>query len=453
MIRVKLNASITSDVYGWASITQGTVPYSYPIKLTSEEYTAIKTQTCGPTITYSGSGVFFSTSNTNAIPQAITYSITTKSASISNVRFEDHRLVWDGSGDIDIEITSIVAGVAVDLSSYINNKSSIVVVTKDSNGISASSDPITTATDFCVANKLQNSIIYNPNSTGTYTYQYTFVNNILPKSVAINGIWSRTGQDDNYTVTEDSVTYNMRLNHHSISLNTSGLLTLTCSDIDGDYVSPIAPETIYVQFSNGAVQDADVFKAQFNIAEQCLAKGMLVATPTGLKAVETFAEGDEVYTYVEDTGEVLIDTVSSFQIINGATTVTNITLDDGSVIRCTRTHGLLTKDGWKVAVPHEYLVIQEQLKVGDYLIKRDNTEAMITDISYDKKPQPVYHLALMNGNNFYVTDSPEHSEVISEHYFQDLSDDAGSSARKKRVGISTTPGPEVPPPIPYGGQN
>lgn len=430
MIRVKLNSSITSDVYGWASITQGTYRYSYPIKLSSEEYTTIKTQVYDSGGgAYSQSGVFFSTSNTKAIPQKIKYTVTSKDSTISNVRFENHTLMWDDSsvnlnGNIDIEITSIVAGVEVDLSSYItNNKSSIVVVTKDSNGVSASSDPIITTTGFCVANKLQNSIIYNPNSTGTYTYQYTFVNNILPKSVAINGIWSKTGQDNSYTVTEDSVTYHMGPGHHSISLNTSGLLTLTCSDSNNDYISPIEPETIYIQFSNGIVQDADVFKVQFNISEICLAKGMLVATPTGLKAIETFADGDEVYTYVEDTGEVLVDTVSSFQIINGATTVTNITLEDGSVIRCTRTHGLLTKDGWKVAMPHEYLIIQEQLKVGDYLIRQDNTEVMITDISYDKHPQPVYHLALMNGNTFYITDSIDHAAVISEHYFQDLSDD------------------------------
>lgn len=189
----------------------------------------------------------------------------------------------------------------------------------------------------------------------------------------------------------------------------------------------------FVGDSNGIVQDADIFKVQFNIAEICLAKGMLVATPTGLKAIETFTQGDEVYTYVEDTGEVLVDTVSSFQVINGARTVTNIILEDGSVIRCTRTHGLLTKDGWKVAMPHEYLIIQEQLKVGDYLIRRDNTEAMITDISYDKHPQPVYHLALMNGNTFYTTDSADHSAVISEHYFQDLSDDTETSKAKSRL--------------------
>lgn len=435
MIRVKLNSSITSDVYGWASITQGAYRESYPIKLSSEEYTIIETQISGADGgAYSQSGVFFSTSNTKAIPQEIKYTITSKDDSISNVRFENHALMWDdstdgSSGNIDIEITSIVAAVEVDLSSYItSSKSSIVVVTKDSNGVSASSDPIITTTSFCVANKLQNSIIYNPNSTGTYTYQYTFVNNILPKSVAINGIWSKTGQDNSYTVTEDSVTYHMQPGHHSISLNTAGLLTLTCSDSNSDGISPIEPETIYIQFSNGVVQDADVFKVQFNISEVCLAKGMFVATPTGLKAIETFADGDEIYTYVEDTGEVLVDTVSSFQIINGATTVTNITLEDGSVIRCTRTHGLLTKDGWKVAMPHDYLIIQEQLKVGDYLIRQDNTEAMITDISYDKHPQPVYHLALMNGNTFYTTDSVDHPAVISEHYFQDLSDDAENTA-------------------------
>lgn len=85
------------------------------------------------------------------------------------------------------------------------------------------------------------------------------------------------------------------------------------------------------------------------IIDECLDGDTMIDTPTGKKKIKDFQAGDSVVSYNEDTGEFVSDTVVKLHVNlpkAESADMYELTMEDGSSVKITGNHKVLTERGW-----------------------------------------------------------------------------------------------------------
>ena len=84
--------------------------------------------------------------------------------------------------------------------------------------------------------------------------------------------------------------------------------------------------------------------------DECFVIGSKVLTPCGYVNIENIKVGDEIINYSETTNEFKIDYVEEvFNNITSCNEILELKFDNENIIKCTKHHKFLTKNGWKEA--------------------------------------------------------------------------------------------------------
>lgn len=123
-----------------------------------------------------------------------------------------------------------------------------------------------------------------------------------------------------------------------------------------------------------------------------------VATPHGLRAIESLRPGDKVLAFSEDKGRADIQTVTDIVLSRHAQTIVTIELQSGEKLKVTGGHPVHTPTGWRAA---------QLLKAGGQLDVKDKNDGLRTEIiqSVTKTEEvvSVYNLAVGNSHTFFVS--------------------------------------------------
>jgi hypothetical protein len=131
----------------------------------------------------------------------------------------------------------------------------------------------------------------------------------------------------------------------------------------------------------GHVAEASIKYLGICIAKACFLAGTPIATKEGLKNIEDFQSGDEVWAYNEETGETALKPVLNI-FEREADVIIELTID-GEVIATTPEHPFHANGEWKEA---------GSLEVGDTIQLFNGKAALVQDVVYrfDKELQAAY---------------------------------------------------------------
>lgn len=117
------------------------------------------------------------------------------------------------------------------------------------------------------------------------------------------------------------------------------------------------------------------------------------------KALVDIAIGDMVMTYDEITGEAASNEVTALGTVE-LRNITEITLEDDTVIRMNKYHPMWTEEGWKSIVGYKGM---PRLTTNDKLMNNSNEYVAIKSIEDIEIDTTTYYtLKVANNNNFYV---------------------------------------------------
>jgi intein/homing endonuclease len=158
-------------------------------------------------------------------------------------------------------------------------------------------------------------------------------------------------------------------------------------------------------------------KFRLNIFRKCLAKGTMVWTPLGPRAIETIREGDNVYSYDDKSGAVAIGVVKAAWE-NGDRPTVIVRTKTGHRTVCTPDHRFLTRRGWIQAVdltPNDILV--EVHEPARYNAASDSEAIILGYLVTDGQVKsvlpgvvcPVYDLEIEKYHNFIADGAVVHN--------------------------------------------
>jgi len=139
----------------------------------------------------------------------------------------------------------------------------------------------------------------------------------------------------------------------------------------------------------------------------CFVAGTKITMADGsLKNIEDIVVGDEVLAY-DVLNKTTYKTVVLKTFESTSSCIATITLNNGTEIKCTPSHPLLTQDGFKSVNPNYNDVMREYsssiLEVNDEVILEDGIFT-VESISLEEISVPVYNFhVLSNGNNINCT--------------------------------------------------
>lgn len=141
---------------------------------------------------------------------------------------------------------------------------------------------------------------------------------------------------------------------------------------------------------------------------QCFVAGTLVLTEYGYKAIEDIELGDKVWSWCEETGEKVLNKVTTL-FRNQTTDLVHLNIA-GEEIITTKGHPFYVVDyGWKDAC---------ELQPNDKVVMYDDTIVTIDsiDIEYLDQEIKVYNFEVENAHTYYVTDKGilVHNDCISD---------------------------------------
>lgn len=150
---------------------------------------------------------------------------------------------------------------------------------------------------------------------------------------------------------------------------------------------------------SGAAKIAKKVKRRGNLGYMgCFTEDTLVATPDGDRPIADISIGDEVYTYDEQTGEIIIGTVSgTFTRTADAIIELTIADEDGT------TYEILGTADHPFYVPAEngYIELGE-LNQGNVLQTFDGTLAIVQELDVLAGPFEVYNFEVEGTHNYFV---------------------------------------------------
>ena len=85
------------------------------------------------------------------------------------------------------------------------------------------------------------------------------------------------------------------------------------------------------------------------IVDECLDGDTLIETPLGKKKIKDMNPGDPIYSYDEEAGEFIEDKVVKLHtnlVKSNSARMLEIEMEDGSILKITGNHKVLTKRGW-----------------------------------------------------------------------------------------------------------
>ena len=129
----------------------------------------------------------------------------------------------------------------------------------------------------------------------------------------------------------------------------------------------------------------------------CFPAGTPVSTPSGPRAIETLREGDEVFSYEFDTGEVVARRV--LDAYEGETHYwVDVRLGD-SVLRATREHPV-----WVVS--EQEWVVAQALEAGMTVLLQGGGTAVVTGVETigQSRAKETFNLTIEDSNNFFAGD-------------------------------------------------
>lgn len=119
------------------------------------------------------------------------------------------------------------------------------------------------------------------------------------------------------------------------------------NNIDADIVI-----STWQSLNNGKSKMPKDWYNQFKVVfgDECFVKGSKVLTPNGYVNIENIKIGDEIINYCELNNQFKVDYVEEvFTNVTSCNDILELKFDNGNVIRCTKHHKFLTKNGWKEA--------------------------------------------------------------------------------------------------------
>jgi len=129
---------------------------------------------------------------------------------------------------------------------------------------------------------------------------------------------------------------------------------------------------------------------------QCFVAGTLVLTEYGYKAIEDIELGDKVWSWCEETGEKVLNKVTTL-FRNKTTDLVHLSVA-GEEIKTTKGHPFYVVDyGWKDAC---------ELQPNDKVVMYDDTIVTVDSIEIEHLIQEtnVYNFEVENAHTYYVTD-------------------------------------------------
>ncbi|MDE6284599.1 MAG: fibronectin type III domain-containing protein [Bacilli bacterium] len=216
-----------------------------------------------------------------------------------------------------------------------------------------------------------------------------------------------------FTVSNTSVTMGSGVNTSSITYTYSGDGTVSCSPTSGTYANcsvntstktitftrkAAGTQTFTISASEGTNYVAETKTVSVKVeatSSGCFEANTLVYTPDGYKNIQSIKEGDQVYSYNEETGIVEIDVVD-YVISHPYGEIIDIELDNNVQMHITANHPVydpIHKE-WKEA---------GELKVGDYVMDDNGDVIKITNISVRKGDFTVYNFEVKKNHNYFVT--------------------------------------------------
>lgn len=117
----------------------------------------------------------------------------------------------------------------------------------------------------------------------------------------------------------------------------------------------------------------DVYSCKYR--STCFPAGTKIHTPHGDKNIEDLKENQEVYGYDEDQNLEICKISQIFDEGKDPQPITKVTLEDGSTIRCTKSHPFLTENN-----EYKFLI---DLNIGDYLMTFNKKKLKIINIEND----------------------------------------------------------------------
>ena len=124
--------------------------------------------------------------------------------------------------------------------------------------------------------------------------------------------------------------------------------------------------------------------------KSCFPARATILTSTGLQYIKNIKKGDMVVTY-NDSGETRLRPVTR-KIKHNDSPIVCLMLNDGTKLRATSNHTMLTKRGW---------LRIDNIKKGDYLVRKEDS-VCVTDIIKEINSEPVYNLYTAFEHTFIV---------------------------------------------------
>lgn len=113
--------------------------------------------------------------------------------------------------------------------------------------------------------------------------------------------------------------------------------------------------------------------ADLSDINNCLVGDTLIRTTEGLKRIKDLVGRDgKLFSYDIATGKVVIRNYSDARMTKENATIYEVELEDGSIIRGTWNHPVLTEDGWKCLI--DLTVEDELIEAEDYMRAKKNPE-------------------------------------------------------------------------------
>lgn len=132
------------------------------------------------------------------------------------------------------------------------------------------------------------------------------------------------------------------------------------------------------------------------IVPMCFVDGTLIWTVNGLKPIETIQEGEQVYSFNEETSTIEVDTIVK-KYESTQTDFCTFALEDNTEIKVTPKHKFYcaTSNSW---VPAEQLTINDELFTAE-----GNSIKIMSIIKQGIEPTHVTNFMLKNNHNFFIT--------------------------------------------------
>ena len=162
----------------------------------------------------------------------------------------------------------------------------------------------------------------------------------------------------------------------------------------------------------------------------CVTGDTLISMADGSqKRIDEIALGDEILSYNMETGEVEVDYVDALVVKYRDIKVT-ITFTDGTIIKVSDDHPLLTTLGWKSFDPEHGAQVYESIGVCDetfaigdkmltlkdfegvYLAEFDKTIASIESEHYTDEPYTMYTIRVSNNHNYFSAGVLSHNPPV-----------------------------------------